>query len=78
MLLTGTPAGCALRVPPPFVRRLMQFLLPEAWLWAAFTRMQARRTEYLRPGDVMRASIASADRVVDLGEQELEIVGAQP
>jgi hypothetical protein len=56
----------------------MQFLLPEAWLWAAFTRMQARRTEYLRPGDVMRASIASADRVVDLGEQELEIVGAQP
>jgi len=78
VLLTGTPAGCALRVPPPFARRLMQFLLPEAGLWTMFTRMQARRAEYLKPGDVMRATIASADRVIDLGEQELEIVGAHP
>ena len=32
VLLTGTPSGCALRVPPPAVRRLMQ-LLPERALW---------------------------------------------
>jgi 2-keto-4-pentenoate hydratase/2-oxohepta-3-ene-1,7-dioic acid hydratase in catechol pathway len=28
VLLTGTPSGCALRVPPPAIRRIVQ-LLPE-------------------------------------------------
>jgi 2-keto-4-pentenoate hydratase/2-oxohepta-3-ene-1,7-dioic acid hydratase in catechol pathway len=69
VLLTGTPAGCALRAPPPLVRRLMQLVLPEPKLWATFTRVQARRPQYLRPGDVVRGSIASADGVIDLGEQ---------
>lgn len=69
VLLTGTPAGCALRAPPRAVRNLMQLLLSEAQLWATFTRMQARRAEYLRPGESVRATIRSADGVVDLGEQ---------
>lgn len=69
VLLTGTPAGCALRAPPRVVRSLMQLVLPEPILWATFTRMQAKRPQYLRPGDVVEASIASADRAVDLGQQ---------
>lgn len=73
LLLTGTPSGCALRVPPPLVRKLTQLLLPEKKLWAAFGKMQAKRPQYLKPGDVVTASIASADRVVDLGEQRVTI-----
>ncbi|PWR18299.1 fumarylacetoacetate hydrolase family protein [Zavarzinia compransoris] len=73
ILLTGTPSGCALRVPPPFVRKLTQLVLPEKKVWAAFGRMQAKRPQYLKPGDVVTATIASADRVVDLGEQRVTI-----
>ena len=47
----------------------MQLVFPEPRLWAMFTRMQSKRSEYLVPGDVVRASIASADRAIDLGEQ---------
>ena len=42
VLLTGTPAGCALRAPPRLVRNLMQLVLPEPKLWATFTRVQAQ------------------------------------
>jgi 2-keto-4-pentenoate hydratase/2-oxohepta-3-ene-1,7-dioic acid hydratase in catechol pathway len=76
VLLTGTPAGCALRAPKRIVRSLMQLVLPEPQLWRAFVRTQARRGEYLRPGDVVRATIASADRAIDLGEQRHVIEGA--
>lgn len=69
VVLTGTPAGCALRTPPPLLRRLMQALLPEPQLWASFVRTQSRRPEYLRPKDEVRATIASADGGIDLGEQ---------
>jgi 2-keto-4-pentenoate hydratase/2-oxohepta-3-ene-1,7-dioic acid hydratase in catechol pathway len=69
VLLTGTPAGCALRVPPRLVRSLMQLVLPEPRLWVTFTRMQAKRAQYLRPGDVVRATCASPDGAIDLGEQ---------
>jgi 2-keto-4-pentenoate hydratase/2-oxohepta-3-ene-1,7-dioic acid hydratase in catechol pathway len=76
VLLTGTPAGCALRAPPPMVRRLMQLVLPEPRLWASFTRLQAKRPQYLRPGDVVRATIASPDGAIDLGEQRHRIESA--
>lgn len=76
VLLTGTPAGCALRAPKRFVRNLMQLVLPERQLWRAFIRAQSRRVEYLKPGDVVRATIASEDRAIDLGEQRLTIEGS--
>jgi 2-keto-4-pentenoate hydratase/2-oxohepta-3-ene-1,7-dioic acid hydratase in catechol pathway len=76
VLLTGTPAGCALRAPPPLLRNLMQLVLPEPRLWATFTRQQARRPQYLQPGDVVRARIASGDGVIDLGEQRHVIEAA--
>jgi len=69
LILTGTPAGCALRVPPPPLRRLMQ-LLPERVLWKAFVRAQQKRASYLKPGDRMTLTIKSADRRLDLGEQQ--------
>jgi len=68
VLLTGTPSGCALRVPPPPIRRLAQ-LLPERQFWKLFLKSQARRPEYLQPGDRINATIRSADGRIDLGEQ---------
>jgi 2-keto-4-pentenoate hydratase/2-oxohepta-3-ene-1,7-dioic acid hydratase in catechol pathway len=76
VLLTGTPSGCALRAPPRLVRNAMQLVLSEPQLWATFTRLQAKRAQYLQPGDVVRATIASADRAIDLGQQRHVIEGA--
>jgi 2-keto-4-pentenoate hydratase/2-oxohepta-3-ene-1,7-dioic acid hydratase in catechol pathway len=75
LVLTGTPAGCALRVPPPPLRRLMQ-LLPERVLWKAFVRAQQRRAAYLRPGDRMTLTIRSDDGRLDLGEQQTLVQAA--
>jgi 2-keto-4-pentenoate hydratase/2-oxohepta-3-ene-1,7-dioic acid hydratase in catechol pathway len=72
VLLTGTPSGCALRLPPPAVRRIVQ-LLPERQFWKLFLKAQTRRPEYLQPGDRMSATIRSADGLVDLGEQHIRI-----
>ena len=72
LILTGTPAGCALRVPPPPLRRLMQ-LLPERVLWKAFVRAQQKRLSYLKPGDRMALTIKSPDGRIDLGEQQTTV-----
>jgi len=69
LILTGTPAGCALRVPPPPLRRLMQ-LLPERVLWKAFVKAQQKRATYLKSGDRMTLTIRSSDGRLDLGEQQ--------
>jgi 2-keto-4-pentenoate hydratase/2-oxohepta-3-ene-1,7-dioic acid hydratase in catechol pathway len=73
VLLTGTPSGCALRVPPPPIRRLLQ-LLPERRFWKLFLTSQGRRSQYLKPGDRINARIWSRDNAIDLGEQITEIV----
>lgn len=75
VLLTGTPSGCALRVPPPAVRRVMQ-LLGERALWRGFMASQSRRREYLQPGDSMTLTIRSADGRLDLGEQRTVVRAA--
>jgi len=72
VLLTGTPSGCALRVPPPMIRRILQ-LLPERQFWKLFVSSQLRRPEYLRPGDAMTATIRSANGRLDLGEQRITV-----
>ena len=74
VLLTGTPSGCALRVPPAPIRRLLQ-LLPERQFWNLFVKAQRRRPQYLQPGDVINACICSADGRIDLGEQETRVMG---
>ena len=72
VLLTGTPAGCALRVPPPAVRRILQ-LLPERQFWKLFLKSQSRRPQYLQPGDRINATIRSTDGRFDLGEQVIRV-----
>jgi 2-keto-4-pentenoate hydratase/2-oxohepta-3-ene-1,7-dioic acid hydratase in catechol pathway len=73
VLLTGTPSGCALRVPPPPIRRIVQ-LLPEGHFWKLFLKSQGRRSQYLKPGDRIIARIFSADGRLDLGEQRTEVL----
>jgi 2-keto-4-pentenoate hydratase/2-oxohepta-3-ene-1,7-dioic acid hydratase in catechol pathway len=73
VLLTGTPSGCALRVPPAPIRRLLQ-LLPERRFWNLFLNAQRRRRQYLQPGDSVSARIYSTDGRVDLGEQTTDVI----
>ena len=74
LIATGTPSGCALRVPSPRMQRLAA-LLPEATRWRLFLRSQAQRSEYLKPGDVVESHIASGDGVIDLGVQRNRVLG---
>jgi 2,4-didehydro-3-deoxy-L-rhamnonate hydrolase len=73
LLATGTPAGCALSVPSP-AKQKIGALLPEKKKWEIFFKVQSQRTQYLRSGDVVEASIRSADGSVDLGLQRNRIV----
>jgi 2-keto-4-pentenoate hydratase/2-oxohepta-3-ene-1,7-dioic acid hydratase in catechol pathway len=73
LLSTGTPSGCALAVPSPLKQRLGA-LVPERTKWRIFLKMQAKRKQYLQPGDMVEASIRSADGRLDLGVQRNRIV----
>ncbi|WP_315810320.1 fumarylacetoacetate hydrolase family protein [Pseudomonas sp. C9-3] len=73
LIATGTPAGCALSVPSPAKQRIAA-LLPEHIKWKAFLKTQAGRSQYLKAGDLVEASIRSADGVVDLGVQRNRVV----
>ena len=73
LIATGTPAGCALSVPPPFVQRLVG-LLPEQAKWKAFFAKQAQRPQYLKVGDIVEATIANASGAIDLGRQRNVVV----
>jgi 2-keto-4-pentenoate hydratase/2-oxohepta-3-ene-1,7-dioic acid hydratase in catechol pathway len=68
LIATGTPSGCALAVPSPAKQRLAA-LLPERTKWRIFHRLQLRSPKYLKPGDVVEASIRSSDGAIDLGVQ---------
>jgi len=70
LILTGTPGGVALQPPGPLLQRLAGALLPDAMRWQAFVAMQARRREYLQPGDRVRATIRTPDGAIDLGTQD--------
>lgn len=76
LIATGTPAGCALRIPPPTVQKVFA-LLPDATRWKLFRRAQARRSQYLKPGDLVESRIASPDGVVDLGVQRNRVTSAR-
>lgn len=73
LLATGTPAGCALSVPSPAKQKLA-VLLPEKKKWEIFFNVQAKRSQYLKPGDEVEARIRSVDGSVDLGVQRNRIV----
>ncbi|MGF6870933.1 fumarylacetoacetate hydrolase family protein [Paraburkholderia sp. MM5477-R1] len=73
LLATGTPAGCALSIPSPAKKRIAA-LLPEAAKWKFFMKVQAKRQQYLRAGDIVEARIASSDGSIDLGVQRNHVV----
>jgi 2-keto-4-pentenoate hydratase/2-oxohepta-3-ene-1,7-dioic acid hydratase in catechol pathway len=68
LLLTGTPGGTALQAPPAVVTKVGD-LLPAPLKWRTFFARQERNPAYLKAGDVITASIASADGTLDLGIQ---------
>ncbi len=68
LVLTGTPGGTALHAPPKPVA-IVFGLLPSALKWKLFFRAQARNPNYLHPGDVVEASVATDDGALDLGTQ---------
>ncbi|MCS3418545.1 2-keto-4-pentenoate hydratase/2-oxohepta-3-ene-1,7-dioic acid hydratase in catechol pathway [Pseudomonas sp. BIGb0450] len=73
LIATGTPAGCALTVPSPAKQRIGA-LLPDAVKWKIFLKTQESRTQYLKAGDLVEASIRSADGKIDLGTQRNLVV----
>jgi len=73
LLSTGTPAGCALSIPSPLKQKIGA-LLPDKKKWEIFLSVQSKRTQYLKPGDIVEASIHSLDRSIDLGLQRNCIV----
>jgi 2-keto-4-pentenoate hydratase/2-oxohepta-3-ene-1,7-dioic acid hydratase in catechol pathway len=73
LIATGTPSGCALTVPSPMKQRIFA-LLPERTKWQLFLKVQERRTQYLKVGDVVESRIRSSDGVIDLGVQRNVVV----
>ena len=71
-LLTGTPAGTALRAPSIMLQKIGG-LLPEHLKWRLFLRREERNPDYLRPGDVITATVATDDGALDLGTQRTVI-----
>ena len=68
LIATGTPSGCALRVPKPWVQRIGA-MLPDRRRWEIFIAGQMKRSAYLQPGQLVETSIRSRDGVIDLGTQ---------
>lgn len=73
VLLTGTPSGCALRVPGQWQQKVAS-LLSEPKKWELFLRGQLKRREYLNPGDQVESSIRTTDGSIDLGVQRWKVV----
>ncbi|MFJ9821904.1 fumarylacetoacetate hydrolase family protein [Streptomyces sp. NPDC101151] len=76
LLLTGTPGGTALKAPPKAVEKIGA-LLPPALKWKAFFNSQARNPHYLHADDVITATIATPDGLIDLGEQRTAVADAR-
>lgn len=68
VLMTGTPSGCALGLPAPFLVRMLH-LLPERKKWSLFNKVQKKRSQYLKIGDQLEVTIKSSDGLMDLGKQ---------
>ena len=46
----------------------------ERFRWRMFARVQSKRTQYLKGGDVVEARIRTDDDLIDLGVQRNRIV----
>ncbi|WP_431875728.1 fumarylacetoacetate hydrolase family protein [Amycolatopsis sacchari] len=72
LLLTGTPGGTALKAPAKIVE-IIGGLLPPAVKWKAFFAKAESNPDYLQHGDVVTATIATDDGVLDLGRQRTPV-----
>ena len=68
LVLTGTPGGTALKAPAKPLE-IIGNLMPPALKWKTFFKRQASNPKYLHNGDIIEASIGTADKVLDLGVQ---------
>jgi 2-keto-4-pentenoate hydratase/2-oxohepta-3-ene-1,7-dioic acid hydratase in catechol pathway len=75
LIATGTPAGVALEAPGRIKAKLAMLMSP-ARRAAIVARMADRDPRYLRPGDVITASIETEDGAIALGQQENRVVEA--
>lgn len=75
LVLTGTPAGTALKAPPKPIE-MIGALLPPAVKWKVFFKRQAGNQKYLQHGDVVEATVATDDGAIDLGAQRMKVVYA--
>ncbi len=73
VLMTGTPAGCALGLPSPLMMRIFA-MIPEHKKWPLFIKKQSARSQYLKAGDELELRITSKDGRVDLGVQQHTVV----
>jgi len=69
LVMTGTPSGCAMQIPPAPIVKLVQ-LLPESLKWKFFIKGQKSNGRYLNPGDRLTTTIRSSDGLINLGAQE--------
>jgi 2-keto-4-pentenoate hydratase/2-oxohepta-3-ene-1,7-dioic acid hydratase in catechol pathway len=72
IVLTGTPAGTALSAPPKAIE-IIGSLLPPAVKWKNFFKSQAKNAKYLHDGDLVEASVATDDGLIDLGTQRMKV-----
>jgi 2-keto-4-pentenoate hydratase/2-oxohepta-3-ene-1,7-dioic acid hydratase in catechol pathway len=77
LLLTGTPGGTALKAPAKALGKLAG-LLPPATRWRLFFEREARNPRYLCDGDVITATVGSADGRLNLGTQHNTVIGKTP
>lgn len=73
LIMTGTPVGTALQAPPKPIE-IIGSLLPTAIKWKLFFKGQARNPRYLSEGNLVEASIATADGAIDLGVQKNRVI----
>lgn len=76
LVLTGTPAGVALKAPPPTQQRLANLLWNKREQAQRFVQGQKKRPFYLQNGDLIRTTIHSPQGEIDLGMQVNRIAGA--
>lgn len=72
LVLTGTPAGTALRAPAKPIE-VIGSLLPPATKWKLFFKGQAKNPRYLQDGNLVEISIATPDGAIDLGHQRTKV-----
>jgi 2-keto-4-pentenoate hydratase/2-oxohepta-3-ene-1,7-dioic acid hydratase in catechol pathway len=74
LLLTGTPGGVSMRVPPKARwEEIADVFLSDKVKFARFVDEQEASGRFLREGDRLEASIRTPDGALDLGKQELVV-----